>query len=501
MTQRGPEPGSLSREDLALMAAYEARTGDSPEGVGPVALDAGGQAELDDLVALFDRIDAVELEPVAPSVRALVMSAAVQQVQAPAHPQGLMALLAALLRPGPMVAMGAVAALAVAVSVRMETAPDRAMERAAPPSMMAMAEPIPTSPAEPEPEPASAARGTPKVGAIPRPHRTIETRVEDMGPSRLGREPLAQGQAPEGASARDEHARAVEGLLARSNGPMSDQERAEPPGPVDAPRKASQPRGRKAVAVVDAPLEGGARQGPTADKFKRAERDQADLTTAQAAGVDDADDQASPAAEARDARFAVPPPPTAGPAQNNAPAVAAPVPTDPPVARTARAKAPQASAPAKSATFAPKPAPEPAAQREAQEALSRKAGQGRDMGTVTPQADGAAARPPTKDAAEPSPELVALQKKIEALSASKGADKQARKIFDLLTRLRSLARERGDSATQRWAERRMAEQQKVLAQRAGDQSSAAGKSAKSAPAAARPAEQKQAPSAGASERE
>lgn len=119
MTERVPE---LTQDELALMTAFEARTGDTSTGVDPSfaggALSAELDAELNEFVALSARIDAIKLAPVAASVRSAVLNAAVAQAQADAKPTGaLAALFTWLMRPGPvLIGTTAVALIAAFVA-------------------------------------------------------------------------------------------------------------------------------------------------------------------------------------------------------------------------------------------------------------------------------------------------------------------------------------------------------------------------------------------------
>ncbi len=173
----------LTRDELALMAAFEARTGDGATNDADVQLSADLSAELDDFVALSQRIAALdEVPPVSPSVRSVILSAAAAQTQADAEPKGLAKWLLALLRPGPMAALGIAAAVLLAVAVRPDVTSPLATEdgdRA----MVAMKRPAAAAAkavqARAEPRPAD-----PGLDAAPvaRPKRTIAATPASVGP-------------------------------------------------------------------------------------------------------------------------------------------------------------------------------------------------------------------------------------------------------------------------------------------------------------------------------
>lgn len=125
MAQGKANSEQLSREELALMAAFEARTGDGTAGVDTATLSPEMAAELADFVALTEQIDALDdVPPVDPAIRGRLLSAAVAHREAAAEPKGLAAWLLALLRPGPMAAVGLGFAVLVAFIVRPSTQRD-----------------------------------------------------------------------------------------------------------------------------------------------------------------------------------------------------------------------------------------------------------------------------------------------------------------------------------------------------------------------------------------
>lgn len=114
---------ALTRDELAMMTAFEAYTGDGTSGVERTDLSDSLQAELDDFMQLTQRITALDdVPPVDPSIRGRLLSAAIAQRDAAAEPTGLAKWLVTLLRPAPIAAIGLVAAMIVAVGVRPDDA-------------------------------------------------------------------------------------------------------------------------------------------------------------------------------------------------------------------------------------------------------------------------------------------------------------------------------------------------------------------------------------------
>lgn len=185
-----------------MMAAFEAHTDRAAtEGEGAGRSAAGSelagplQQELADYLALQRRIAEVPLPEVAPSVRSAIMNAAVAQADlnaacATTRRNPLADLLAMLLRPGPVLIGGTLAALAVSVAVR-QSPKSASGER--PASAMvalddrvgdkrALESPEPAAAAAPAPQPAAPPAGAPPAGrAVPR--RTFAATPASLGPA------------------------------------------------------------------------------------------------------------------------------------------------------------------------------------------------------------------------------------------------------------------------------------------------------------------------------
>ncbi len=124
MAHHTADKEQLSRDELALMAAFEACTGDGTSGTEGVALSPELQAELNDLVLLTQRIaDLDDVPPMDPTIRGRLLSAAVAHRDEAQQPRGLAKWLLTLLRPAPIAAMGLLAAVIVAVGVRPDNTP------------------------------------------------------------------------------------------------------------------------------------------------------------------------------------------------------------------------------------------------------------------------------------------------------------------------------------------------------------------------------------------
>ena len=125
-----------STDDVRLMDAYAARTGATDDAIDP-SLDDELQRELAAYVTLSRRIAAIDDQPVAPSVRGAILSEAAklsaERAEQPRN--GLIEMLLAMLRPGPVMAFGALAAIALAISVRQDPATNQSPIE---PSMRAM---------------------------------------------------------------------------------------------------------------------------------------------------------------------------------------------------------------------------------------------------------------------------------------------------------------------------------------------------------------------------
>lgn len=285
MTERVPE---LTQEELALMAAFEARTGDAAPDAAAAVVPEALRGELDDFVALTRRVDAMPLAPVAPSVRSAIMNAAVAQAQAAAEkPSNPIAVaLAWLMRPGPVLIGATAAALVAAFVVR---APPEKPEASSP--MVAMeapgkpAQPAATSePAGGEDSIASAAAEGAAAGsdspAPARPLRTFAAEPASLAPP---------GPADETVQQQKRNAEAP----------------AEPP---PAPTKAKPKLAPAKTGAVDSALDdiaatssGGKRSGARSRRVARAKPKAAakDLLL---------DDAAPPKEQQRKSRFAAPPP-------------------------------------------------------------------------------------------------------------------------------------------------------------------------------------------------
>jgi len=216
--RQGTESTAQERLDAAVVDAYARRVA----GTAPTAEDAAleaeiAAAELQAYVTLHQRVATLPQQEVAPSVRAVVLSAAATGAQelaaAQTHASPLVRLLTWLMRPGPLLAIVTALAVVVGVSVRQES-PSAAVAKTdgavamLEPTTMAPApvavEPAPAMPAEapasapvgaapaaaaPEPALAAAAAETAKpqaaaatAPALPRPMRTIEAQAASLGP-------------------------------------------------------------------------------------------------------------------------------------------------------------------------------------------------------------------------------------------------------------------------------------------------------------------------------
>jgi hypothetical protein len=187
---RKPTQDPQTREALEVLAEYERRLAQGPGTLGEAAPAA--RDEIDDYLRLHQRVAALELPAVAPSVRGVVLGAAFEQVEKQRQESGFARWIKALLRPGPMVVMMAGAAVVLALVVR----PDRhATPESPPPEAVAMAEAPPApqaaAPAEPAAEapdlPVEAAAAAPAPAAAPAavtpaPLHTIEAEPASLGP-------------------------------------------------------------------------------------------------------------------------------------------------------------------------------------------------------------------------------------------------------------------------------------------------------------------------------
>ncbi len=135
-------------------------------GEAPVDLEPALEAELVGYLALTRRIGALDDGPVAPSVRSAVMNEAARVTAERAEAagstqQGWLSLLLALLRPGPVLAMTALAAVAVALSLRSKQpevghdGPEMVAMQASGRTVASVDDPAGAAPASPEALPAA----------------------------------------------------------------------------------------------------------------------------------------------------------------------------------------------------------------------------------------------------------------------------------------------------------------------------------------------------------
>ena len=429
MGERRPEWPPLSQDDLALMAAYEARSADGTAAPHDVSLRPEQEAELADYLTLEQRVAALEFEPVAPSVRGLILSAAAEQARAPAaRPGGLLALLAGLLRPGPLVALVTLAALAVAVSVRMEDRP-QPRSAAAASEMVAMAE---APPAAEMPDEAAAAPTTtaPVASPAPRPRRTIETRVAPMDAEAM----RAARMAGNSATAKREEAFVPEPEAMASNSI----ERA------DRRRKGRTPKKNKAAFALPPPAAPPKlAPPPDEDRQLEAKKPQTDAPRGEAV------DQLLERDRAQKRR------------------AEAPVTTRKMVAQDHEAESPKyaPAPPAESGNYA-------ADDSDRQPQVARSA--------AAQQAKAEPARQPAgaRDSASPI-DLKNLQEQIRRIARAGKIDKDEARYLKLLTFLRDAARRRGEKGIESWAIGRLAAHQKQVAERASASNKKATAAAKS----------------------
>jgi hypothetical protein len=218
--------------DAAVVDAYERRVA----GQADAGLDAELQAEiaaaeLQAYVTLHQRVAGLPRAEVASSVRAVVLSAAAQgadeHVARRRQESPLVRLLIGLMRPGPLMALAAVVAVFVGLSVRMETAPattaepeihgDNAVAMAEAPTLKPALEPAAPAPAAPTAVPPTGgsmaapaaavpeaeAQAAPSAPALPRPVRTIEAQAASLGPAAAESEGLGARLGVLGAAADD----------------------------------------------------------------------------------------------------------------------------------------------------------------------------------------------------------------------------------------------------------------------------------------------------------
>jgi hypothetical protein len=184
---RKPTQDPQTHEALEVLAEYERRLAQGPGTLGDAAPAA--RDEIDDYLRMHQRVAAMELPAVAPSVRGVILGAAFEQAEKHRQESGFSRWIKALLRPGPMVVMMAGAAVVLALVVR----PDRHATPESPPAeavAMADAPPAPQAavPAEPAAEapdlPVEAAAAAPAAApaAVAPSLRTIEAEPASLGP-------------------------------------------------------------------------------------------------------------------------------------------------------------------------------------------------------------------------------------------------------------------------------------------------------------------------------
>lgn len=118
MVQKPPMTGS-ERDDAAFIDAYERRKAGAQAGDVP----AEWRAEVEDFVRIHQRLAAEPMPDVSPAVRSIILSAAAEATREPMQQPLFTRLLHLLMRPGPILAVMTVAALAVAVAVRPDKSP------------------------------------------------------------------------------------------------------------------------------------------------------------------------------------------------------------------------------------------------------------------------------------------------------------------------------------------------------------------------------------------
>lgn len=177
----------LSDAELRMMDTFAVRTGDGGGAAGH-DVDDNLDDELQDFLRLSRRIAALDEPAPAASVRGRVLSEAVkvatEREAAPAN--GLLTMLLALMRPGPVLAIGALAALAVAISVRQGRVPVADHEA----SMVAMHD-APASPSTREGRAAAASLNAQDLGAEP------AERAAAQDEASSGAAPVAAAPTPE----------------------------------------------------------------------------------------------------------------------------------------------------------------------------------------------------------------------------------------------------------------------------------------------------------------
>ncbi|MSP92124.1 MAG: hypothetical protein EXR79_10040 [Myxococcales bacterium] len=247
--------------DAAVIDAYERR---AAGGAADGTLEASVQAEVEAYLRLHQRVAALELPAVAPSVRSVVLTAAIEAASAHRPASPLQRFSAWLLRPGVALAAVTAAAFAVAVAVR----PDRRAEDAGlarDPEAVRVGEGLPAlQPMASAPQ--SVAAATPPLAAASGADRIAPAAAPVAGaadPVARGPEPAppASVPAPELAQADPARARPSHVIEAKpaSLGPVRTAQ-IDVPGTVAAPApaptlgKATEAEDRSALAQQESAL-------------------------------------------------------------------------------------------------------------------------------------------------------------------------------------------------------------------------------------------------------
>ncbi len=118
MVHKPPTQTGSEHDDAAFIDAYERRKA----GGRPTDVPAEWRAEVEDFVRIHQRLAAEPMPDVSPAVRSIILSAAAEATREPMQQPLFTRLLHLIMRPGPVLAMMTVAALAVAVGVRLDKA-------------------------------------------------------------------------------------------------------------------------------------------------------------------------------------------------------------------------------------------------------------------------------------------------------------------------------------------------------------------------------------------
>lgn len=118
-TQKNTGDTGTEQDDAAFIDAYERRKAGGRATDVPVEW----RAEVEDFVRIHQRLAAEPMPNVSPAVRSIILSAAAEATREPMQEPLFTRLLQLIMRPGPVLALMTVAALAVAVGVRMDKVP------------------------------------------------------------------------------------------------------------------------------------------------------------------------------------------------------------------------------------------------------------------------------------------------------------------------------------------------------------------------------------------